>query len=119
MIRTKKELNDRALHNENAMPTQQLQLCAHIDIDKAISMKNMVIMTQDHCQRIHSYTIELIRKTITTDPYMIILWNGSVNLNQIIDWAIRIRSLDPQGLFKISLNRKKFYKMSFRLSGED
>ena len=50
---------------------------------------------------------------------MIILWNGSVNLNQIIDWAIRIRSLDPQGLFKISLNRKKFYKMSFRLSGED
>lgn len=50
MIRTKKELNDRALHNENAMPTQQL--CAHIDIDKAISMKNMVIMTQDHCQRI-------------------------------------------------------------------
>jgi hypothetical protein len=62
MIRTKKELNDRALHNENAMPTQQL--CAHIDIDKAISMKNMVIMTQDHCQRIHSYTIELIRRSL-------------------------------------------------------
>ena len=62
MIRTKKELNDRALHNEMAMPTQQL--CAHIDIDKAISMKNMVIMTQDHCQRIHSYTIELIRRSL-------------------------------------------------------
>jgi phage host-nuclease inhibitor protein Gam len=24
MIRTKKELNDRALHNEDEMPTQQL-----------------------------------------------------------------------------------------------
>lgn len=76
----------------------------------------MVILTQDHCQRINSYTID---KTITTDPYIIIIWNGSVNLSQIIDWAIRIRSSDQQGLFNISLNRRKFDKMSFRLSGRD
>lgn len=37
-------------------------------------------MTHDHFQRISSYKID---NMITTDPYMIIIWNGSVNLSTL------------------------------------